>query len=124
VRARGLPSSSYDASGLSYSNRLRADTIVRLLWYADGRPWGDPLRGTLPSGGEGTLRDRLKNVTLRAKTGTLIDVSALSGWVWLERSQEWAEFSILSSGFDDDAAKIIENKIVRIVANYGADPTP
>lgn len=124
VRARGLAGTSYDASGLSYANRVRSDTMVRLLWYADTQPWADPLRATLPTGGEGTLRGRLERVTLRAKTGTLIDVSALSGWVWLDRAQEWAEFSILSSRFDDDAAKVVEDKIVRIVAHQGADPTP
>ena len=82
-------------------NRVSAAGIVRLLQIAERAPWGETLRGTLPAAGEGTLHDRLAGVTLRAKTGTLIDVSALSGWVWLEREDDWAEFSILSSRFDD-----------------------
>jgi hypothetical protein len=49
-------------------------------------------------------------------------VSALSGWVWLEKTGEWAEFSILSSGFDDSRAKQIENRIVRIVSAHATDP--
>jgi hypothetical protein len=49
-------------------------------------------------------------------------VSALSGWVWLESSNEWAEFSILSSGFDDQAAKTIEDQIVRVVSANASDP--
>jgi D-alanyl-D-alanine carboxypeptidase/D-alanyl-D-alanine-endopeptidase (penicillin-binding protein 4) len=124
VRARGFEVTTYDSSGLSYANRISAGTILRLLWFADSRPWGEPLRNTLPIGGQGTLKGRLEEVQVHAKTGTLIDVSALSGWVWLERSQEWAEFSILSRGISASSAKQIEDRIVRIVANRANDPTP
>jgi D-alanyl-D-alanine carboxypeptidase/D-alanyl-D-alanine-endopeptidase (penicillin-binding protein 4) len=114
----------YDASGLSYANRASALGMLQLLWDAQARPWGDVLRSTLPTGGQGTLEDRLQDVRLRAKTGTLQDVSALSGWVWLQRSDEWGEFSIMSSGFDDATAKTIENKIVRAVSANANDPDP
>ncbi|MGZ8566631.1 MAG: D-alanyl-D-alanine carboxypeptidase/D-alanyl-D-alanine-endopeptidase, partial [Actinomycetota bacterium] len=99
--AHGMTGTCHDASGLSYRNRANAIGIVRLLWNAETEPWGTTLRSTLPHGGQGTLDDRFADVEIRAKTGTLIDVSALSGWVWLEETAEWAEFSILSSGFDD-----------------------
>jgi D-alanyl-D-alanine carboxypeptidase len=115
---------THDSSGLSYANRASATGIVRLLWVADGASWGPTLRASLPHGGQGTLEDRLKDVRVRAKTGTLENVSALSGWVWLEASDEWAEFSILSSGMPTTTAKSIENKIVRLVANNASDPTP
>ena len=48
----------------------------------------------LPAAGEGTLRHRLGGVRLRAKTGTLDNVSALSGWVWNDATDGWIEFSI------------------------------
>jgi D-alanyl-D-alanine carboxypeptidase/D-alanyl-D-alanine-endopeptidase (penicillin-binding protein 4) len=115
---------SYDSSGLSYSNRITASGIVRLLWTADRHPWGPTLRSTLAGGGQGTLEDRLKDVRLRAKTGTLEDVSALSGWVWLDRAGEWAEFSIMSSGMPTWASKTIENRIVRTIAVNATDPSP
>lgn len=120
----GLSSTCYDGSGLSYANRETADGMLQLLWLADTQPWGPTLRASLPSGGQGTLEDRLTDVRLRAKTGTLDDVSALSGWVWLERSGTWAEFSILSSGFDELEAKKIENQIVRVVSANASDPKP
>jgi D-alanyl-D-alanine carboxypeptidase/D-alanyl-D-alanine-endopeptidase (penicillin-binding protein 4) len=114
--ARGVRVRAFDASGLSYDNRVSAEGVVHMLHVAERAPWGEVLRGTLPAGGEGTLRDRLAHVTVRAKTGTLIEVSALSGWVWLEREDAWAAFSILSSGMNTDQAKSIENRIVRRVA--------
>jgi serine-type D-Ala-D-Ala carboxypeptidase/endopeptidase (penicillin-binding protein 4) len=114
--ARGVRIIAHDASGLSYDNRASTEGIARMLRVAERAPWGEVLRGTLAAGGEGTLKDRLETVTVRAKTGTLIDASALSGWVWLEREDAWAAFSILSSGIDEDRAKSIENKIVRVVA--------
>jgi D-alanyl-D-alanine carboxypeptidase/D-alanyl-D-alanine-endopeptidase (penicillin-binding protein 4) len=120
VRAQGVAIEAHDASGLSYDNRASARGVVALLGVAEDAPWGDTLRGTLPEGGEGTLEDRLRTVTVRAKTGTLIDVSALSGWVWLEREDAWAAFSIMSSGIDSDRAKSIEDRIVRVVAANAA----
>jgi D-alanyl-D-alanine carboxypeptidase len=48
----------HDSSGLSYANRVRTNSIVRLLWAADGKPWGPALRLALPRGGQGTLEDR------------------------------------------------------------------
>jgi len=113
----GADWTAYDASGLSYANRATAEGIVRLLWAADAAPWGRALRVSLPKGGQGTLRDRLRDVTLRAKTGSLEDISALSGWVWLEREDAWAEFSILSSGLDKPAAASIEDRIVGLVSS-------
>jgi len=118
--AQGVRVEAHDGSGLSYDNRVSADGIVEMLRVAEQAPWGDVLRGTLPAGGEGTLEDRLQTVTVRAKTGTLIEVSALSGWVWLEREDDWAAFSIMSSGMNTDRAKSIENKIVRVVAANAA----
>jgi D-alanyl-D-alanine carboxypeptidase/D-alanyl-D-alanine-endopeptidase (penicillin-binding protein 4) len=121
---RQIRSVNRDSSGLSYDNRITASSIVRLLWWAQDRPWGDVLRSTLPTGGQGTMRGRLEKLRLRVKTGTLIDVSALSGWIWLERTDEWAEFSILSSHIDDERAKRIENQILRVVAAKATDPSP
>ena len=115
--SHGVDWTAYDCSGLSYANRTTARGVVRLLWAADAAPWGRALRFSLPAGGQGTLHDRLRDVTLRAKTGTLEDVSALSGWVWLEREDAWAEFSMLSSGLDKPKAVSVEDRIVRLIAS-------
>ena len=120
AQANGVQVRAHDASGLSYENRVSARGMVAMLRVAEDAPWGETLRETLPVGGEGTLEDRLETVTVRAKTGTLIEVSALSGWVWLEREDAWAAFSILSSGMNTDQAKSIENRIVKVVAANAA----
>ncbi len=117
AEARGVSLTAYDSSGLSYRNRIRTQDLVRLLWFAETRPWERSLRGSLPTGGQGTLAGRLVGVKVRAKTGTLIDISALSGWVWLEQQGAWGEFSIMSRGMSKSEAVAIEDRIVRIVAN-------
>jgi D-alanyl-D-alanine carboxypeptidase/D-alanyl-D-alanine-endopeptidase (penicillin-binding protein 4) len=115
--ARGLSVVAHDASGLSYWNRIRPQDLVRLLWFAETRPWGRALRAGLPTGDQGTLEDRLIGVRVRAKTGSLTKISALSGWVWLETEGAWGEFSIMSRGMSKSVAAAIEDRIVRIVAN-------
>jgi D-alanyl-D-alanine carboxypeptidase/D-alanyl-D-alanine-endopeptidase (penicillin-binding protein 4) len=115
----GVTIESYDSSGLSYSNRASPRGIAKLVDLADDMPWADELRFTLPGANQGTLEDRLHGVRLRAKTGTLTDISTLSGWVWLRQVDEWGYFSIMSRGMDKSRAAEIENKIVRILYNYG-----
>ena len=122
TRAHGVSFTEHDASGLSYANRATANGIVHLLWDAGRKPWLDALQSSLPQAGQGTLAGRLRNVALRAKTGTLDDASALSGWVWLQRSGQWAEFSILSSGFSEWRAKTIEDRIVRAISQNAVEP--
>lgn len=117
---RGVGVQAYDSSGLSYANRVTAEGIVRLLSEAETEPWGNALFRALPSGGRGTLRHRLLTVEVRAKTGTLAGISALSGWVWLERLGAWGEFSILSQGMSKEAASELEDRIVRILQNHAS----
>jgi D-alanyl-D-alanine carboxypeptidase/D-alanyl-D-alanine-endopeptidase (penicillin-binding protein 4) len=115
----GASVTAYDGSGLSYWNRVTAARVARLLGTAERLPWGGALRSSLPTGGTGTLQGRLGGVTVRAKTGTLIGVSALSGYVWLERRATWAEFSILTSGSSKSTAVRIEDSVVRILSERG-----
>jgi len=117
VAGHGVDFSLYDGSGLSYANRVTARGILQLLWVADAAAWGPVLREALATGGQGTLEDRLHGVKVRAKTGTLDGVSALSGWVWLEKEGAWTEFSILSRGMPKWIASSIEDAIIRVLTN-------
>ncbi len=115
ARGRGAPVTAYDASGLSYANRVAPLALARLLDRVEDEPWGQELRASLPKADQGTLEDRLHGVRVRAKTGSLDQVSALSGWVFLKQTRTWAEFSILSSGMPKSTAASIEDRIVRTV---------
>lgn len=118
AEANGAPDiRPYDSSGLSYDDRITADNVVTLLWYCETQTWAEDLRWALPKPGEGTLSSRLKGVEVRAKTGTLDSISALSGWVRSQKSGDWVEFSIVSRGMSKSTASHIEDRIVTIVAN-------
>jgi D-alanyl-D-alanine carboxypeptidase len=117
TEANGAPElEHHDGSGLSYANRVTTQGIVRLLWAADLAPWGQDLREALPTTGQGTLEGRLRHLRVRAKTGTLNAISALSGWVWNDAIDDWIEFSIVSVGLYKSTAIDIEDAIVRIAS--------
>jgi len=120
--AHGVAGTCHDASGLSYANRQTAAGMVRLLWVADSQPWAGTLRMSLPDGGQGTLKGRLKDLRVRAKTGTLDNVSALTGWVWSDAAGTWIEFSLLTSGMDEYKAKTLEDQIVHVLAARANGP--
>jgi D-alanyl-D-alanine carboxypeptidase len=121
--ANGAPGfEHHDSSGLSYANRVTTQGMVRLLWAVDEQTWAPKLRFALPTGGQGTLEERLGHLRVRAKTGTLSEISALSGWVWSTRIEDWVSFSILSSGLSKDEAVRIEDAIVALVSERASPP--
>ena len=88
LRRVGLPPESYridDGSGLSRGNELSARGLVQLLRWARRHGHGEVLIDSLPIAGiDGSLKRRLNDPALRgkirAKTGSLAGVSALSGY--------------------------------------------
>ncbi len=121
--ARHVSATCHDGSGLSYANRQTAIGIVHMLWNAEHQPWLAALRMALPAAGEGTLRHRLPGIRIRAKTGTLDNVSALSGWVWNGPTDGWITFSILTSGMSEYPAKDLEDRVVHVLANRARPPS-
>jgi D-alanyl-D-alanine carboxypeptidase/D-alanyl-D-alanine-endopeptidase (penicillin-binding protein 4) len=92
----------YDGSGLSPDDRIAPRAYTQLLAYAARQPWGAAWRETLPVAGvDGTLTGRFKNSPLKgrlwAKTGTLNEVNALSGYLTAASGKTLA-FSILVNG--------------------------
>jgi D-alanyl-D-alanine carboxypeptidase/D-alanyl-D-alanine-endopeptidase (penicillin-binding protein 4) len=76
----------YDGSGLSGHDLVTPRATVRLLQYAQGQPWFADWKASLPVGGEdGSLASRFGKAPLKdhvfAKTGTLGEARALSGYV-------------------------------------------
>lgn len=115
AHAAGVDIAAHDSSGLSYANQISPAELALLAELCQDEPWYISLRSGLATGGEGTLKERLHGVKMRAKTGTLDGVSTLGGWVWLNKAKDWAQFAIMSRGIDKTSAMKVEDRIVRIL---------
>ncbi|HWA94919.1 MAG TPA: D-alanyl-D-alanine carboxypeptidase/D-alanyl-D-alanine-endopeptidase [Terracidiphilus sp.] len=92
----------YDGSGMSMDDRIAPRAYTKLLTYAARQKWGAAFRATLPIAGvDGTLAHRFTTSPLKgrleAKTGTLNEVNALSGYLTADSGQT-VVFSILING--------------------------
>lgn len=97
----------YDGSGMSPDDRIAPRAFTRLLVYAAQQSWGQSWRATLPVAGvDGTLEHRFTNSPLKgkmwAKTGTLNETNALSGYLTAASGKTLA-FSILVNGHRPDS---------------------
>ena len=112
--AWGLPTGALvmsDGSGLSRYDYVTADLVVGILAHM----WTDEtLRGSyvaaLPVGGhDGTLDNRMRNSDLdrlvQAKTGTIANVRALSGYLTTKSGTKLA-FSIIANNFTAPSAQV------------------
>ncbi|KIH98317.1 hypothetical protein LP52_14325 [Streptomonospora alba] len=121
-----------DGSGLARSDRLSAATAVRLLDRVRHRPWFDAWHKALPVAGApdrmvgGTLSGRMGGTAaegnVRAKTGTLTGVSALSGYA-TAADGELLAFSIINNGHDGGAPRGIQDAISVRLAEFSRDDT-
>jgi serine-type D-Ala-D-Ala carboxypeptidase/endopeptidase (penicillin-binding protein 4) len=89
----------YDGCGLSVQDLVTPRAFTTLLAYAARQSWGDAFRTSLPVGGvDGSLSARFKAPLLDgkvfAKTGTLGEARALSGYI-VAASGQMVAFSIL-----------------------------
>ncbi len=112
----------YDGSGLSRQNLVSPQATVKLLRYAASQPWGAEYIESLPLAGvDGTLESRFAKLppaaTLRAKTGTLLHVSALSGYLTTAHGERLV-FSILSNNhtLTSEQAEGVIDQIVDVAA--------
>jgi D-alanyl-D-alanine carboxypeptidase/D-alanyl-D-alanine-endopeptidase (penicillin-binding protein 4) len=92
----------YDGSGMSMDDRIAPRAVTHLLSYASRQAWGTAWRNTLPVAGvDGSLVNRFRNSPLKgrlwAKTGTLNETNALSGYL-TAASGKTVAFSILVNG--------------------------
>lgn len=99
-----------DGSGLSRRNLVSARTLVALLHALDAPAHRSAFRRTLPIAGvDGTLERRLDGTPcegrVRAKTGTLAHVRALSGYLATSSGRELI-FSVLANNHLRPAADV------------------
>lgn len=122
----GVTTRPYDGSGLSRSDRVSPRELVDLLTAFAAAPVnGEALRGSLAVAGRtGTLAGRMRNTKAAgrcaAKTGTLSDVSALSGYCDTPTGHLVA-FSFMENRASTYTAKQVEDRMVSLIARY-SDP--
>jgi serine-type D-Ala-D-Ala carboxypeptidase/endopeptidase (penicillin-binding protein 4) len=120
ARRLGARARLADGSGLSRANRASPYRVVRLLEAMSERDEFDSWYASLPvAGRDGTLRDRMRSGPARrrcrAKTGTLSNVSALSGYC-TARSGELYAFSILMNGVYTPGARLLQDRMAQAIA--------
>ncbi|MBI3178533.1 MAG: D-alanyl-D-alanine carboxypeptidase/D-alanyl-D-alanine-endopeptidase [Deltaproteobacteria bacterium] len=130
----GLERGSYkiaNASGLHDVNRFSPRQIVRVLDYMYRQPQLRPefVASLAVAGGTGTLAERMRDTDatrlVRAKTGTLSNASALSGYV-TTKSGETLAFSILVNDYKPPVSDVwrAQDRMGAALAGTSSSPAP
>ena len=123
ARKAGTKVRAADGSGLSRKNRASPKQVGKLLVGVtkDEFDFGGAFRDSLAlAGREGTLRHRMRGTAAEgnceAKTGTLSDVSALSGYCQVDGAP--IAFSILMNNTNPSAARNAQDRMAAAIARY------
>jgi D-alanyl-D-alanine carboxypeptidase/D-alanyl-D-alanine-endopeptidase (penicillin-binding protein 4) len=116
----GASVSLIDGSGLDHWDRAAPRDVVRLLMAERTRPEYWALYDSLPVAGvDGTIDDRMRSGPAkrrcRAKTGSLIGVSALSGYCTTVTGRQVA-FSFLMNGISTSYARRVHDRMAQAIA--------
>ena len=121
---RGDAVQAIDGSGLDRGDRASCAALLATLTT---KPGGYDLEDMLAIAGKtGTLNDRFTSSPLlgrmRAKTGTLENVTALVGLADAQ-AQDKVRFSFISNGvFTDAGGKSLQDRLVALLATYPESP--
>lgn len=112
-----------DGSGLAATNLATPRGLVKVLARARSRSWGAVFEASLPVAAEtGSLKRRYHGTSgagrVRAKTGFIENVYALSGYLTTLRGRDLA-FSVIvngtGAGMDEEALDAIDRLVVALV---------
>jgi serine-type D-Ala-D-Ala carboxypeptidase/endopeptidase (penicillin-binding protein 4) len=122
ARRLGSGAQLVDGSGLSRGNRASPYRVVRLLrgMYKREQAQSDAYIDSLSiAGRDGTLVDRMRHAPARdrcrGKTGTLSDVSALSGYCEVTSGNTWV-YSILMNRVSPTGARLLQDRMLQKIA--------
>jgi D-alanyl-D-alanine carboxypeptidase/D-alanyl-D-alanine-endopeptidase (penicillin-binding protein 4) len=114
--------SQLDGSGLSRGNLVSPRTLVETIRAMDGSPYWEAYWTSLPRAGtRGELGRMYRTAAagnLRAKTGTIDGVSALSGFVRSADGERLAFSLIVNDSPSQTRAKLAENRIGVSLASF------
>ncbi|MCS6873381.1 MAG: D-alanyl-D-alanine carboxypeptidase/D-alanyl-D-alanine-endopeptidase [Pyrinomonadaceae bacterium] len=122
----GIPQGSvlmYDGSGLSRHNLVTPNAVVSLYAFMHKSRFSQAWTESLTIGGvDGTLKNRFRGTkaenNVRGKTGTISQVSSLSGYVTTAAGERLA-FSIIVNNFPDQNLRVsVIDEIVLLLANF------
>ena len=124
VDLRGLV--QQDGSGLSSGSRVSASTFVSMLERMAEGPYWEDLMASLPEAGQRRGLSRMYSTAaagnLRAKTGTIEGVSALSGVVRSGEGERLAFSLLVNEARSTTRAKRVENQIGVLLASFQREP--
>lgn len=116
-----------DGSGISHLTLVTANEISSLLYHIQKEAWFNVFLESLPIAGNedridgGTLRTRLNGTPVagkvRAKTGTLTSVTAISGYLKTKTGKELIFSILVNNLLDEDEGKQLEDKIISLLWN-------
>jgi len=113
-----------DGSGMSRTDLITPESIIRLLQYMQKHPQGQLFLDTLPVGGtDGTLEHRMQKTPatgrIHAKTGTSKFVTSLSGYAQ-SKSGEMLAFSIMANNHraSNQELRQVIDQICTLMAEY------
>ncbi len=107
-----------DGSGVSKNNLITADFMSDFLIVQSQKEDFDKYKELFPTPGEGTLQNRMLYFkdNLRAKTGTLSDISALAGYITTQKGRTVAfDIMINDPKSSPDEKKTTEEHILRTI---------
>ncbi len=128
LRSFGVPAASFrlaDGSGMSRGNQLSPHQMTRLLRHMWFHRWGSEFVHSLPYGGEnnGGWKRRFAGAPYQgnvyAKTGTLADVSSLSGYARAVSGRVYAFSILLNQTRSNEEAHREQDRIVKAIVDRG-----
>ncbi|SEQ49869.1 D-alanyl-D-alanine carboxypeptidase / D-alanyl-D-alanine-endopeptidase (penicillin-binding protein 4) [Lentzea xinjiangensis] len=116
----------FDGSGMSRLDQFSPDALASILIKAKTKPWFATWQASLPVAGvDGTLVNRMRNTpaanNVKAKTGSLSGVSALSGYVRTQAGRDLVFSLVQNNVLLFNSPKTIEDRVaVRLASDGGA----
>ena len=127
LQAFGLTPQVFDGSGLSRADRTTPRQVVHLLDAMHGQEVAGAFEGSLAVVGRtGTIRKRMRGTAAqdrcRAKTGTLIGVSALAG-LCESAGGDTIAFAVLMNRVSVARAHGVQDRVATAIARYDGAAT-
>ncbi|WP_051359318.1 D-alanyl-D-alanine carboxypeptidase/D-alanyl-D-alanine endopeptidase [Paucisalibacillus globulus] len=115
-----------DGSGISHVTLIPPNEISKFLFRIQKEPWFKIFYRALPIAGEedrmkgGTLNERMDGLKVNAKTGTIMGVSTLSGYLTTKEGEELIFSIMLNNLLDEEDGPDIIDRLVDYIATEKA----